>query len=84
MFKRSNYLQKGQIKASPNDIKTGNKHTFTQPFLPHNHYVDTQTHTDRRTDRKVKTEGSKILSNDIFYFKTVIIGGPIKGYNENW
>ena len=28
------------------------------------------------TDRKVKTEGPKILSNDIFYFNTVIIGGP--------
>ena len=32
------------------------------------------THTDRQ---KVKTEGPLILSNDIFYFKTVIIGGPI-------
>ena len=33
-------------------------------------------HTDRHTDRKVKTDGPKILSNDIFYLKTVIIGGP--------
>ena len=33
--------------------------------------------TDTRTDKKVKTEGPKILSNDIFYFKTVVIGGPI-------
>ena len=35
-------------------------------------------HTDTGTDRqKLKTEGPKILSNDIFYFRTVIIGGPI-------
>ena len=27
--------------------------------------------------KKVKTEGPKILSNDIFYLMTVIIGGPI-------
>ena len=40
--------------------------------------------TNRRTDRQTqgqtkvkKTEGPKILSNDIFYFRTVIIGGPI-------
>ena len=33
--------------------------------------------TDTRTDKKVKTEEPKILSNDIFYFKTVNIGGPI-------
>ena len=31
---------------------------------------------DRQTE--VKTDGPKILSKDIFYFKTVIIGGPIK------
>ena len=37
----------------------------------------TDTHTDTGTDRKVKTEGPKILSNDIFYFKTVVFGGPI-------
>ena len=38
----------------------------------------TNRHTDtRHMDRqKVKTEGLMILSNDIFYFKTVIIGGP--------
>ena len=34
--------------------------------------------TDGQTGRKIKTEGPKILSNYIFYFKTVmIIGGPI-------
>ena len=48
--------------------------------------VDRQTHrlTDRQTDRQIdtgtdkslKTEGPKILSNDIFYFRTVILGGP--------
>ena len=27
--------------------------------------------------QKLKTEGPKISSNYIFYFKTVIIGGPI-------
>ena len=32
-----------------------------------------QTH-DTRTDRRLKTEGHKILSNDVFYFSTVIIG----------
>ena len=44
----------------------------------------TEIHTDRQTerqthawpDKKVKTEGPKILSNDIFYFRTVIIDGP--------
>ena len=38
-----------------------------------------QTHTQHShstlTDKKVKTEGSKILSNYIFYFRTVIIVG---------
>ena len=34
----------------------------------------TDTHT--RTDKSLKTEEPKILSNDIFYFRTVIIGGP--------
>ena len=38
-----------------------------------------KTRTDRRADKKVKTEEPKILSNDIFYFKTVIIGGPTNG-----
>ena len=37
----------------------------------------TDTHTDTWTDKSLKTEGPKILSNDIFYFRTVIIGGPI-------
>ena len=43
--------------------------------------VDTDRRTDTKTDRKVKTEGLKILSNDNFYFKTVIIGGPITRKN---
>ena len=30
------------------------------------------TDTNTQTDRKVKTEGVKILSNDIFYCKTLI------------
>ena len=34
-----------------------------------------------RTDKKVKTEGPVILSNDIVYFKTVI-GGPIRTQTE--
>ena len=33
--------------------------------------VDTDRRTDIQTDRKVKTEGPKILSDDIFYFKTI-------------
>ena len=37
-------------------------------------------HTHGQTKVK-KTEGPKILSNDIFYFRTVIIGGPIIHYN---
>ena len=34
--------------------------------------VDNQTdrHTDTGTDKSLKTEGPKILSNDIFYFRT--------------
>ena len=36
----------------------------------------TDRHTQGQTDRNVKTEGPKIFSNDIFYFKTAIIGGP--------
>ena len=43
--------------------------------------ADSQTDTHGQTDRKVKTEGTKILSNDIFYFKIVIIGGQLK-FNE--
>ena len=42
--------------------------------------ADTHTHThtnSTRTDRQKKTEGPEILSNDIVYFKTVMIGGPI-------
>ena len=39
--------------------------------------ADRQTH-GRQTDKSLKPEGPMILSIDIFYFKTVIIGGPIK------
>ena len=36
--------------------------------------VDTDTQKHTHTDRqKVKNEGPKILSNDIFYIKTVIV-----------
>ena len=38
----------------------------------------THIHTDTGTDKSLKTEGPKILSNDIFYFRNVIIGGPIR------
>ena len=38
--------------------------------------TDRQTH-GTWTDKRLKTEGPKILSNYMFYFKTVIIGGPI-------
>ena len=38
--------------------------------------------TDGQTDRKVKTERPMILSNDIFYFKTVIIGSSKKKFNN--
>ena len=40
-------------------------------------HTDTQTHTHTGTDKSLKTEGPKILSNEIFYFRTVFIGGPI-------
>ena len=39
---------------------------------------DRQTAHVTWTDKSLKTEGPKILSNHIFYFKTVIIGGPIQ------
>ena len=40
-------------------------------------YVQTDRQIDTQsTDKKIKTERPKTLSNDIFYFKTVIIGGP--------
>ena len=38
--------------------------------------TDRQTHVTG-TDKSLKIEGPNILSNDIFYFRTVIIGGPI-------
>ena len=37
----------------------------------------TDSQTDGRTEKSLKAEGSMILSIDIFYFNTVIIGGPI-------
>ena len=42
--------------------------------------VDTDRQTETRTEKKKKkkSEGPNILPNDIFYFKTVISGGPIK------
>ena len=40
--------------------------------------VNTDTQTDTLwTDKSLKTEWPMILLNDIFVFKTVIIGGPI-------
>ena len=51
----------------------------------------TDRHTDTRQtdtgiDKSLKTEGPKILSNDIFYFRTVtvIIGGPITMIDCRW
>ena len=43
--------------------------------------TDTQTNATR-TDKKVKTEGRKILPNDIFFFRTpiIFIVGPILIY----
>ena len=38
----------------------------------------TDKQTDGRTDKSLKTEGPLILSNDTFFFKTVIKGGPIR------
>ena len=40
--------------------------------------ANTDTHTDTWTDKSLKTEEpmTKILSNYIFYFKNMIIGGP--------
>ena len=35
-------------------------------------------HTNGQTDRKVKTERPQIFPNDIFYFKTMVIGGLIR------
>ena len=42
---------------------------------PADRQTDRITHTG--IDKSLKTEGPKILSNDIFYFRTLIIGGPI-------
>jgi len=40
--------------------------------------IQTDRRTQARTDKKVNTGGPMILSNDVVYFKTVmIIGGPI-------
>ena len=38
--------------------------------------------TETRTDKSLKSEGPKIMSNDMFYFRTVIIGGPINLFGE--
>ena len=50
----------------------------------------TDRHTDTGTDKSLNTEGPKILSNHVFYFRTVIIGvsdlivgGPIRCYNKD-
>ena len=43
---------------------------------PADRQTDTRQTHGRRTDKSLKTEGPMILSIDIFYFKTVIIGGP--------
>ena len=40
-------------------------------------WTDRQTADVTWTDKSLKNEGPMILSIDIFYFKTVIIGGPI-------
>ena len=42
----------------------------------------TDRHTDTGTDKSLKTEGPKILSNNIFFFRTVIIGGPTTCYHS--
>ena len=52
--------------------RLGDQNCGVQPALR----TDRQTH-GRRTDKSLKTEEPKILSNDIYYFKIVIIGGLI-------
>ena len=48
--------------------------------------ANTDTHTHRHThtwtDKSLKTEGPMILSVDIIYFKTVIIGGPTNNFTQ--
>ena len=44
---------------------------------PADRQTDRHTAHVRRPDKCLKTEGPKILSNDIFHFRTVIIGDPI-------
>ena len=39
---------------------------------------------DTGTDKSLKTEGPKILSNDIFYFRNVIIGGSTLNMKLVW
>ena len=51
-------------------------HTHTHTDTHTDTHTHTHTHTHTGTDKSLKTEGPKILSNDIFYFRTVIIGGP--------
>ena len=43
---------------------------------PADRQTDTRQTHGRRTNKSLKTEGPMILTIDIFYFKTVIIGGP--------
>ena len=38
--------------------------------------IQSHRQTDKRTDRKLKTEGTKTLSRDISHLQTVVIGGP--------
>ena len=60
------YLNVGRqgcvIKTVAYSLRT-DRHTYTQ--------------TDTWTDKSLKTEGPKFMSNDIFYIRTMIIGGPI-------
>ena len=63
--------------------KCGSKSLCDQSFGVQPVDIQTHRHTPHvRTDKKVKTEGPLNLSNDIFYFKTVIIiGGPKKTFS---
>ena len=51
-------------------------HFFVIKAVAYSLRTDRQTHTG--TDTSLKTEVPEILSNGIFYFRTVIIGGPIQ------
>ena len=64
--------------------KTTKKSQIGVKLMYRQTHRQTETHTDRQkhtqTDRKVKTEGLKILSNGIFYLKTVINDDPIRQF----